>query len=747
MGAVGFLAAQARSVVPRRRDPRLPPAAPPKIRWSKSLLGRLITLVILAILPVKAIEIVNLVSLHGAEVREVKHQTRDAADIAATEQAELIESSREIMRAIASLEAVARVDSEACNAALVSLAPHYPNFEFFGVLDRDGMRFCSSAKPFPGRVSLADHSFFPLAQRQHDLVVGQYRVSLVDKHPVLEIGYPYYHDGGAFAGVVYAGLNLKYATDLLAKRPMAPGGELIIADSAGVVIGSAPDGGWVGKKLPPDLLGVLHARGTGLADMPGLDGAERMFAYVPVDSGRSGGLYVAYGVKRTVALAKVNAATLRSAGLLVGGVLMAMLVCRIVGAAYIRRPFTKLLDAVRAWQNGDWTARVAMGPDAGECTVMANAFNEMAETVARELSERKSAEELLAQSNTELVERSHALERQTVRIATLATLAQRLQGCASEKEFADCVTCFTPLILPDVPGALYLFDDARTHLHAIATWHHPEGAIPEFATEECWALRRGQIHNVADGRDDVACAHVKGRSGAGYSCRPLIAHGEAIGLVYLEWTGTATDAATSNDLDVFTESLALALANHRLRELLRDQSIRDPLTGLYNRRYLQETLELDFARASRSGEAFSLIMADLDHFKRVNDSFGHDAGDHILTRFAQLLTAHVRKGDIVCRFGGEEFLVLVRGAGSAEAAERAEQICAATRALQPQFHGKSLGAVTVSLGVASVPEHAGNAEALFAAADAALYAAKRAGRDRVTIAPGATTLTSGREAA
>jgi diguanylate cyclase (GGDEF)-like protein len=735
----------------------VPGTAPRKIHWSKSLLGRLMTLVVLAILPFKVIEIVNLALLHGSEVREIKHRTHDAVEIAATGQAQLIEGSREFMRAIASLEAVTRADSEACNAALVLLAPQFPNYEFFGVVDPNGLRFCSSASPFPGVVSMADHSFFPLAQRQHDLVVGNYRISMVEHRPVLELGYPYYHDGGTLAGVVYAGLSLKYATELLSKRPMAPSGELIIADSAGIVLGSAPDAGWTGKKLPDGQLAVLHARDIGMADMPGLDGAARMFAYVPVGSTLGDGLYVAFGVKRDVALAKVNAATYRSAGLLVGGVLLAALVCRIVGFVFIRRPFSKLLAAVHAWENGDWTARVTLGRDAGECTVMAHAFNEMADTVSLGMAERKSAEDLLAQSNADLVERSHALERQTARIATLATMSRRLQGCASAQDFADCVTCFAGLILPGTAGAFYLPGDTKNELHAIATWNDPSGAVPVLASEDCWALQGRQVHSVADAHDDAACAHVKGRSVAGYSCRPLIAQGEAIGLVYLEWgagaTGTAMDEAISNDLDVFTESLVLALANHRLRESLREQSIQDPLTGLYNRRYLQEVLELDFARASRSGESISLIMADLDNFKRFNDEFGHDAGDYVLKEFAQILASQIRKGDVACRFGGEEFVVLIRGAGSVDAAARADQICATTRAVDAQFRGKSLGPVTVSLGVASAPEHAADAEALFAAADAALYAAKRAGRDRTMIALGrasdanATALTPNREAA
>jgi diguanylate cyclase (GGDEF)-like protein len=218
---------------------------------------------------------------------------------------------------------------------------------------------------------------------------------------------------------------------------------------------------------------------------------------------------------------------------------------------------------------------------------------------------------------------------------------------------------------------------------------------------------------------------------------PMAARGELYGM--LEIGAQGDDAASRLDTitpvaGAIADAMSLALSGQALRERLRNQALRDPLTGLYNRRYLEEVLELDFARSNRTGEPLSLIMADLDHFKTFNDTFGHDAGDYVLTQFAQVLTAEVRKGDVACRYGGEEFVVLVRGADIATATARARDIRAATNSISTTFHGKPLGPVTVSLGVASFPEHARAVQELLAAADAALYAAKRGGRDQVQTA-------------
>jgi len=179
------------------------------------------------------------------------------------------------------------------------------------------------------------------------------------------------------------------------------------------------------------------------------------------------------------------------------------------------------------------------------------------------------------------------------------------------------------------------------------------------------------------------------------------------------------------------EHVALALANLRLRESLRTQSIRDPLTGLFNRRYMEESLDREFRRAERRGAPVGVIMLDIDHFNHFNNTFGHQAGDTLLHALGELLRTRVRAEDIACRYGGEEFVLIMPEASLDITAERAEVLRQEARELRVQQHGQSLGAVTISFGVAAFPEHGPTAEAVIRAADIALYRAKHAGRDQV----------------
>jgi diguanylate cyclase (GGDEF)-like protein len=178
--------------------------------------------------------------------------------------------------------------------------------------------------------------------------------------------------------------------------------------------------------------------------------------------------------------------------------------------------------------------------------------------------------------------------------------------------------------------------------------------------------------------------------------------------------------------------LALALANLRLRETLRSQAIRDPLTGLFNRRYLEETMERELNRVKRQEIPLGVIMMDLDHFKQYNDTFGHSAGDELLSALGILLKTHIRGEDIACRYGGEEFLLILSGASVSIALERAESLRQAVKEMHQ--HYPDLKPTTLSLGVAVYPEHGNTGLQLIQSADAALYRAKKAGRDRVMVA-------------
>jgi diguanylate cyclase (GGDEF)-like protein len=181
---------------------------------------------------------------------------------------------------------------------------------------------------------------------------------------------------------------------------------------------------------------------------------------------------------------------------------------------------------------------------------------------------------------------------------------------------------------------------------------------------------------------------------------------------------------------LFLLTIALVTAWNRAHNL----SMRDPLTGLYNRRYVEETMGRELPRARRLGESVGLIVMDIDHFKRLNDTFGHDAGDHVLERTGELLRAATRNSDIACRFGGEEFAIILPGATLLVARNRAEAIRSALEAMKIDFNGQTIGPLTISAGVSSMPPHEQDWSYAMQQADRALYAAKQSGRNKVIAA-------------
>jgi len=219
----------------------------------------------------------------------------------------------------------------------------------------------------------------------------------------------------------------------------------------------------------------------------------------------------------------------------------------------------------------------------------------------------------------------------------------------------------------------------------------------------------------------------------------MMAQGETLGLLHVRRESSGDDPAgwgisRGQLATVVAENLSLSLGNFRLREALRNQSIRDPLTGLFNRRYAEESLERELRRATRNGSPIGLISLDLDHFKRFNDRYGHETGDAVLRLLSKFVESSVRGGDIACRYGGEEFLLILPEAPLAVAAARATAIRDGVRAVkvpQPVSAGEAL---TVSLGVAAFPQHGSDVRTLLRVADAALYEAKAEGRDCVVVA-------------
>jgi len=337
------------------------------------------------------------------------------------------------------------------------------------------------------------------------------------------------------------------------------------------------------------------------------------------------------------------------------------------------------------------------------------------------------------------------LQTQTMQMSLLNNMGDMLQCCENlEEAFTVVAQSARQILSLSTRGALFVLKASKNVLEVAASWGEP--FAPEFRVPpgECWALRRGQSHWSEYPRDEVICAHIKNPVPASYLCVPLVAQAETLGIFHVQYdhseTAKETEAfeslkGTQQRLSVAIAGQAgLSLASLRLRETLREQSIRDSLTGLFNRRFMQESLNRELLRAKRKTRPLALVFLDLDHFKRFNDTFGHDAGDKVLCSLAEALRGHYRADDVVCRFGGEEFAIILPESTAQEAAKRSEALRDAVKQLRVPYEGRILDGITLSMGIAAFPEHASNEEDLLRLADSALYQSKSKGRDRITIA-------------
>ena len=340
----------------------------------------------------------------------------------------------------------------------------------------------------------------------------------------------------------------------------------------------------------------------------------------------------------------------------------------------------------------------------------------------------------LARSFNQLADRVATRDRE---VALLHDLGQLLQSASDEEEAYRVVARLVPALVPGTSGALYTLNNSRNELLRRATFGAPDREGPEHcAPASCWGLRTGRTYLVLDPATQVLCEHLAAPPWPSI-CLPLSGHGQTLGLLHLQAAPSPGEdrlSAALGLLPAVASEVALALGNLALRAELRAQSVRDPLTGLFNRRYLEETLAREIDRARRKNLPLTVAMTDLDHFKNLNDSWGHDAGDQVLKRFAELLRGNFRTEDVLCRYGGEEFALIFPDCTTDQARVRAEALLAALRASEIPYGQGTIRDITASIGIAGFPHLDNTPDALLRHADHALYEAKRAGRDRVLVA-------------
>jgi len=355
--------------------------------------------------------------------------------------------------------------------------------------------------------------------------------------------------------------------------------------------------------------------------------------------------------------------------------------------------------------------------------------------IARDITEHRRTEGALQQAKEKLEAWVNELEQRTHEMSLLNEMGDLLRACLTTEEAYNVIVRIAQQIFPVHVGALYVITSSRNLVESAIVWGETSLAERVFSPDECWALRRGRIHWVENAQSGLVCKHVHHSTPEGYLCVPMMAQSEALGVLHLTQPANQKLTEARQRLAVtMAEHIAMALSNLRLHETLRSQSIRDPLTGLFNRRFMEESLALEVRRAARNQRPLGVIILDLDNFKHFNDTFGHEAGDTLLKELGALLQANIRGEDIACRYGGEEFTLILPEGNLEITRQRAEFLCNAIRNLDVQYRGRSLGRITASMGVAVFPDHGRTGKVLLEAADAALYKSKEQGRDRVSIA-------------
>jgi diguanylate cyclase (GGDEF)-like protein/PAS domain S-box-containing protein len=354
----------------------------------------------------------------------------------------------------------------------------------------------------------------------------------------------------------------------------------------------------------------------------------------------------------------------------------------------------------------------------------------------REISQRVHAEDDARRAHDEMSLLVVALEERDVQMLALNRMHDLLQACTTKEEAYKVISLMAGDLFRTRAGGVAIMHTGDQHLETVARWGGEALMESTFALNDCWAVRRGQPHEVVDASGGLPCAHFVSQPSGGSVCLPLTVQGETLGLLTLTGTSAASDAGRRNErrlAESMGEAIKLSLSNLQLREKLRDQATHDSLTGLLNMRYIEESLPRELARAARARVPLSVILLDLDFFKRVNDRIGHHAGDAFLRDIGALLRAALRTSDTAARYGGEEFLLVLPDSSVPDTLVRVGEICELVKGIVIPDAPPGLGPITVSGGVAAAGAHGVTPQELIRAADNALYSAKQAGRDRIVV--------------
>ena len=663
-----------------------------RIASSLGIKQRLLILVLLAVAPLVALIVWDAAEDRRATIVRAGAAAQQSARIAALRQAGVLNEAITLTENMRSIPTITIEGGDACRAQLRRLKAMHPSLNNIGVLRADGVIVCHTRLNAPKKVLFPGVLDEALREGAPDIYVTHFLEGPVSARPEILVARPLVSAAGTKTGIVYVSIDLQAFSELADRITGQDKRVLMVIerDTGTVLARSAASGQRLGASFPDDtLLQAMRESPSGGHVVGNLNGASEIFGFAPLPGAETSGAMVVVGAPRADVLAGVNRQSLVSFAFALAAIALAICTAWLLGYLSQVRPARQLAKIAERIGEGDLNARATLEPwQAPEFRRLADTLDEMAERLQLTNEAFKASE------------------------ARYKLLAENT---------ADVVT------------------------------HIDSSGVRTYASPACQALL-GYSPRELIGGDPIDLAHPHDRPqlammlealqlGAEFPALQYRARRRDGTYVWVEIMGRALGGNLGAMLSLRDVSRRKS-AEDRLEEANRNLLMlasTDGLTGLANRRSFDKALMRELARCSRDGLPLALLLVDVDHFKRYNDSYGHQEGDQCLKRLSHLLRGMARRpGDVAARYGGEEFAVILPNTGADGGLHFAESLRTAVEQLSIPHCRSSYGIVTVSVGIACETPVPGSDSTILQHADAALYSAKAGGRNRVEEFTGST---------